>query len=132
MDELLKSAPLWVQYVVLGFVGVGIAAKLLQNLWRGMQEPVSADVKTGNIVALNTATLADMSAVREAGVELSRNAGLLRALSEGLPELSQIGSIVRDSNTKISEALEALHRMEISAARREGVEDERARRRRED
>ena len=130
ISELLKTAPISAQLLFFAIVGVAVGLALMRRILDGVMDgraKAKQRTEEPKMVANQTATLADMTPIREAVAELRENAALLRRLADGLPEFAHIAPMVRDTNAKIGEALDAMRRMEIAAARREGEETERRR-----
>lgn len=127
MDELLKSLPVALQYVVLAFVGLGIAVRLLQNFIKGWnegasREPVRTEVKTGNIVAVSTATLADMRPMEEAARKLDVAADTLAGLSDRLADLAPLVPMLKEIGDDIVRLLEIIERQDRDARERAAYE----------
>lgn len=117
MDEFLKSLPLALQYVVLGFVGLGLAGRLLQNIVKGWNEPDGAKAETekGKIIAVSTATLADMRPMEEAARHLSAAAKTLGSLSERLAGLLPLVPLLKDVADDLARLLEIVERQDQDA-----------------
>lgn len=101
MEELLKSLPQALQYVVLALVGLGLAGRLIQNVVKGWREAsesdaAHADVGRGKIVAVSTATLADMRPMEEAAKKLGVAAETLGSLSVNLAGLLPLVPMLKE------------------------------------
>lgn len=130
MEELLKSLPPALQYVIMGGVGVGIGLKLLQNVIKGWNEKAEAshaDVQKGNIVAVSTATLADMRPMEEASRRLGAAADTLAGLSGHLEDLVPIVPMIKDIGEDVARLLALIekqgHEAEIDRAVRKDREN---------
>lgn len=125
MEEFLKSLPLALQYVVLGFVGLGLAGRLLQNIVKGWNESdvSKAEAGKGRIVAVSTATLADMRPMEEAASRLSVAAETLGSLSERLAGLLPLGPLLKDIAEDLACLLEIIERQDQDARDRKIFEE---------
>lgn len=125
MDEFLKSLPLALQYVVLGFVGLGLAGRLLQNIVKGWNESEApkADAGKGRIVAVSTATLADMRPMEEAARNLSLAAETLGRLTERLAGLTPLVPLLKDVAEDLARLLEIIERQDQDARDRKIFEE---------
>lgn len=125
MDEFLKSLPLALQYVVLGFVGLGLAGRLLQNIvkgWNESERPKAATGK-GRIVTVSTATLADMRPMEEAAQNLAVAAETLGCLSERFAGLLPLVPLLKDVAENLGRVLEIIERQDRDARDRKIFEE---------
>lgn len=116
MDEFLKSLPLALQYVVLGFVGLGLAGRLLQNILKGWNESEgSKAVGKGKIAAASTAVSGEMRPMEETARHLSAAAETLGSLSERLAGLSPLVPLLKDVAEDLARLLEIIERQDQDA-----------------
>lgn len=131
MEELLKSLPPALQYVIMVSVGVGIGFRLLYNVIKGLNDKTDAspaEIKKGNIVAVNTATLADMRPMEEASKRLGAAADTLAGLSGHLEDIVPIVPMIEDIGRDVAKLLAIIERQDREAEIDRAIRKDRERR----